>query len=104
VADGSNRLRELRRLVGDLRRARNNQTIKDLEGLAKEFECSSEITSANENEIFYAPFTDLNPARVTVAIPHRGKVKKRYVQYMIQMFEDVIDRIEQIERDQEEGG
>jgi len=100
VAEGSSKLRALKRIVVELRGAKNNQTIKDLDRIAKEFECASETTRANENRIYYAPFVDINYARVTVAIPHKGKVLKVYVGYFIQMLEEVIDRIEQIQKEQ----
>ncbi len=96
-------LPRLKRIVRDLRGAKNNQTIKDLDVVATEFGCSVETTSASENRIYYSPFRDPNPARVTVAIPHRGKVKMRYVQYFIGMLEDVVARLEQVKKEQEGG-
>lgn len=88
-------LAKLKKLVADLRRAKNNQAIKDLDAVADEFGCFTQTTEDDENRIYYAPFKELNPARVTVAIPHRGKVKLPYVVRFIRMLENVIWKLEQ---------
>ena len=71
---------------------------------ADAFGCSYDTTAAHENRIYYAPFLDLNTPRVTVAIPHHGKVKSAYIiKYLLPMFEEVIERLEEIKKEQEEG-
>lgn len=93
----ANDIKKLKRVVRDLRSAKNNQTIKSLDKIAELFGCEIDTNSANENRLYYAPFKDLQHARAAVAIPHGGKaeVLSAYVGKLLTMLNEIIERLDE---------
>lgn len=93
-------IRSLKRLLDRLKGSKNNQSINDLDNIATAFGCIIKTTKSNENRIYYAPYKEINPNRITVAIPHpRRTVLSVYVGKVTKMLEEIISK-----RELEQGG
>jgi len=92
-------LNEKRRLLEEFKRSRGNKKIRDLEQIAKAFNCGWKVAQKN-HQIFIPPYKTMLP--VNVAIPHSNdNVLKKYESRFVNTLDDILDLEEKGEEKRE---